>query len=102
MDLKNKKDSVAVDYPNRVIRLNVSSRFSLDKTDKNNELNVGVVQKMIQRFLTEKEMSEARLSELLGITIEELSLVFSQENLSNLIPKINLPLIRLYCETKWT
>ena len=95
-------DSTTMDFSNRVIGLNVASRLSRDQTPKNIELNVSVIQKMIQRFLTEKEMSEAKLSELLGITIEELSLIFSQENLSNLIPKINLPLIRLYCETKWT
>ena len=72
------------------------------KHKKNNiYLSVDTMQKMIQRFLTEKKMSEAKLAKILAIKVGDIDRIFSHGNLSRLIPKINLPLIKIYCKTKW-
>lgn len=64
-------------------------------------LNVGTMYEMVQRFLTEKKMSKKELAEILKISIKNLERILSRKNLSKLKPKISLPLIRLYCGTKW-
>lgn len=65
-------------------------------------LSIDTVQKMICRFLTEKKMSEAGLAKILGISIKNLKLLLLKEEVFfALIPKINLPLIKLYCKTKF-
>ena len=74
----------------------------LNLTKKNSTyLSMNTMQKMVQRFLTEKKMSKEKLARALAITVEDLERIFSQGDLSRLIPKVNLPLIRLYCKTKW-
>lgn len=63
-------------------------------------LSIEVIQKMLNKFLTEKNISKEKLAEALGISIKELDDLRGNQNTS-LISKINLPLIELYCETKW-
>ncbi|OGT07882.1 MAG: hypothetical protein A2V89_01030 [Gammaproteobacteria bacterium RBG_16_37_9] len=62
-------------------------------------LKIEVIQKMLNRFLVEKQMPKEELASALGITVKSLEQLFSQEDNSNLIRKINLPLVKLYCET---
>ena len=62
-------------------------------------LKIEVIQKMLNRFLVEKQMPKEELASDLGITVKSLEQLFSQEDNSNLIRKINLPLVKLYCET---
>jgi len=65
-------------------------------------LKLDVICKMIDRFLTEKKMSKEDLAQTLDIKILDLERLISQKDIPpTLIPKINLPLIKLYCETKF-
>lgn len=65
-------------------------------------LNLDNISKMIQRFLFEKHMPVKKLAKLLGITAEELKQISSKRGLLRCAYKINLPLVKLYCKTKWT
>ena len=65
-------------------------------------MDVETMQKMILRFLMEKKISKNKLLKTLGITIVDLEQLLSYEVPSNLMLQINLPLIKLYCKTKWT
>ena len=71
-------------------------------------LEIKTIQKMLNRFLLEKRMSQEALAHKLDTTTQELGqLLLSKETcaisvLRTLIAKINLPLIKLYCETKWS
>lgn len=64
-------------------------------------LSLVAMQKMITRFLMRNLMSKDILARNLGISVDELNQVFSSEASSELISRVNLPLIKLYCETKW-
>jgi hypothetical protein len=64
-------------------------------------LNLGNVQKMIKRFLDEKGMSKEELADVLEITVKSLERLFSDNLPSGLLPRVSLPLARLYCGTKW-
>ncbi|CAL7964081.1 hypothetical protein GAMM_60193 [Gammaproteobacteria bacterium] len=80
----------------------VTNQVFLNLTKKKNSyLSMNTIQKMVQRFLTEKKMSKEKLARTLAITVRDLERIFSQDDLSRLISKVNLPLIRLYCKTKW-
>lgn len=68
---------------------------------RNDFLHKEALQKMIWRFLTEKHMPEEKLSHTLGITVKSLRQFCSKQPPLALIPKINLPLIKLYCLTKF-
>ncbi|EKE01328.1 MAG: hypothetical protein ACD_21C00158G0004 [uncultured bacterium] len=59
------------------------------------------IQEMIQRFLVEKKMSKEKLAKSLGIKTRDLELLVLRKALLKTITKINLPLIRMYCRTKW-
>jgi len=64
-------------------------------------LNVRTIQEMLQRFLVEKKMSEKKLAQIMGIEPEEVPLLFLEEIPAKLVTKINLPLIKQYCKTRW-
>ena len=63
-------------------------------------LSIETIQKILHRFLIEKKISKEELAKALKITINNLESLFCKQSLY-LIPKVNLPLIRLYCETKF-
>jgi DNA-binding Xre family transcriptional regulator len=67
----------------------------------NNYLRIEVIQKMIYRFLIEKKMPKQNLAEALEITVRSLNQLCSNEAPPALILKINLSLIKLYCQTKF-
>lgn len=64
-------------------------------------LHAETIQKMIKRLLTEGEMSKEKLAEKLGITVENVKRLCSKKIPSELISKINLPLIKLYCKARF-
>lgn len=64
-------------------------------------LNLDNVHKMIKRFLNEKGMSKEELAKILEITVKNLEQLFTNEIPSGLLSRVNLPLARLYCGTKW-
>jgi len=65
-------------------------------------LNAVTVKRMVRRFLVEKQMPKESLAEVLGISVKKLEQLFSRRIPLGLISKINLPLVELYCETKWS
>ncbi|MBU0744813.1 MAG: hypothetical protein KKE11_05535 [Gammaproteobacteria bacterium] len=56
---------------------------------------------MVLRFLVEKRMSKKELAQVLNISVRNLERLFSEEIPPGLLSKINLPLVKLYCSTKW-
>ena len=70
---------------------------------KNLYLNIIATRKIINRFLIEKKMSMEKLAEVLGTDTRSLNQILSTKTTaaSELMSKINLPLIKLYCATKW-
>lgn len=92
---------------NVVINFKPSANFKFQKkyitiqyTKNNTFLAIETIQKMILR-LTETKMSKEKLAETLGITVKSLKQLCSKNASLELIPKINLPLIKLYCKTKF-
>ena len=75
------------------------SNVNLNKKN-NTYLKAETIRKMILRLLIEKKMPKERLAEILKITVNNLELIISQDT-DLRISEINLPLIKLYCETKW-
>jgi len=63
-------------------------------------LSMENTKKMIMHFLTGNKISKEKLAEALGITVDNLESLLSGKS-NELIPKINLPLIKLYCKTKF-
>jgi hypothetical protein len=64
-------------------------------------VNQSSLQQMILRLLIEKGMSKKELAQVLEITIRNLERLFSDDIPPGLLAKINLPLVKLYCSTKW-
>ena len=64
-------------------------------------LSAEVIKKMLYRFLVENKMTKENLAKALEITITELEKLLFCEAAPALIAKVNLPLIKLYCETKF-
>jgi hypothetical protein len=78
-------------------------RLKIGKTCRKSEdiyLSAATTKKMLLRLLTEKQMPKTKLAEALGITVGDLE-SFMCSKAKDLIPKINLPLIKLYCKTKF-
>jgi hypothetical protein len=59
-------------------------------------LSANTVKKMLLRFLIEKQAPKTKLAEALGITVGDLE-SFMCSKAKDLISKINLTLIKLYC-----
>ena len=64
-------------------------------------LSAEKIQKMLVRLLTETPIPKRKLAEALGITVKSLIKLCSLRALPAVIHKINLPLIKLYCATKF-
>jgi hypothetical protein len=81
------------------------SRSGSNKHDEGGSkhyFNQEIMQKMIERFLLEKRISKRKLASALGVTADDVRrLVYSKKAYLRLIGKVNLPLIRLYCLTRW-
>ena len=75
--------------------------ISIQQEKNNAYLNIETIQKMIWRFLSEKQISKEKLAEALGITVKSLKQICSKKAPAALMLQINLPLIKLYCKTKF-
>ncbi len=64
-------------------------------------LSIETIQEIFNKFLVEKNMTKEKLAQEIAITVEELEQLLCNENTSLLTHKVNLPLIKFYCETKW-
>ncbi|EKE01117.1 MAG: hypothetical protein ACD_21C00209G0001 [uncultured bacterium] len=88
---------------------NCESKLSVKRNDAVNfksqlskgHLSAETVRKMILRFLSEKHIPKQKLAKILGITEESLLQLCFSEFSTALISKINLPLVKLYCKTKF-
>ncbi|EKE00531.1 MAG: hypothetical protein ACD_21C00332G0005 [uncultured bacterium] len=69
--------------------------------NKSAYLSAEVIRKILNRFLSEKGMSIEQLAKKLGAEIGGLKQILSAEPSVDLAHKINLPLIKLYCKTKF-
>jgi len=56
---------------------------------------------MLNKFLIEKGMPEEQLTKLLEIKSNELDILLHKQAPTLLIRKVNLPLIKLFCATKF-
>jgi len=82
-----------------------------DSNKETTYLSLKVIKKILQQFLTcdridaggviQPKYTKEQLAGLLNITAKELERIFFRKTGRLLIPKINLPLISLYCETKF-
>ena len=70
-------------------------------TKKCGHLYKDVIQQMIRRLLTETQIPKEKLISTLGITTTNLEQLCSKQTPNTLISKVNLPLIKLYCKTKF-
>ena len=59
-----------------------------------------VIRKIIAKILLEKKLTFNELAQLLHVNSKKLELLMVQED-KELIQKINLPLIKLFCATKF-
>ena len=65
-------------------------------------LEIEVIKKMLSKFLLEKNMGKEELAKILNITAKELEKLLLHEKVGEgLINKVNLPLIKLFCKTKF-
>jgi len=79
--------------------MNIEAKENQKKAEE--YLSIETIIKITNKFLDEKNMPRGKLAELLGIATDELEAVINKKAGSLLISKINLPLIRLYCATKF-
>lgn len=68
---------------------------------RNEHLHIETIRKMIWRVLAERHLSEEKLAHALGVTVKRLKQLHSEDPPLALTSKINLPLIKLYCATKF-
>jgi len=64
-------------------------------------LDLDNAHRMVKRFLSEKMMSKEELAHSLDVTVRNLDQLFSEKMPAGLMCKINLPLVKLYCSTRW-
>lgn len=96
--------SVNTDCQEKKSKINPNKNNSSEQKQiksADNCLCTEVIQKMIYRFLSEKKMPKQNLAEALEITVRSLNQICSKEAPQALIFKINLPLVKLYCKTKF-
>lgn len=65
-----------------------------------NYLSLQKMQQIIELFITKKQISIKELAEKLGVSYQKL-IKLNAANYETLAAEINLPLIKLYCKTKW-
>jgi len=57
--------------------------------------------RMVNRFLNEKGMTKKELASHLDVKVKHLDQLFSEKIPPGLMCRINLPLVKLYCNTQW-
>jgi hypothetical protein len=99
----NPPRQVAANCSKKNSTISISKKPNLEQKYAQNVspyLHIEIIQKIINKFLIEKKMSKEELAMALEVSIDKLEGLLNNTYLS-LIPKINLPLIKLYCETKF-
>lgn len=71
------------------------------KPNRNGILELEIIQKMLQRILTETSTSKTQLSEALGITLRQLQRLCMAKPSPGLVRAINFSLVKLYCKTRF-
>lgn len=64
-------------------------------------LRLETIRKILNKFFIEKKATEENILKTLNLTHDELELILNNKVPQKLIAKINLPLIKLLCETKF-
>ena len=59
------------------------------------------IQGMIRRLLVENKMPKEELAKILAIRKKQVDYFAAKQGSEKLRAKINLPLIKLYCKTRW-
>jgi hypothetical protein len=80
--------------------LTISAKKPLAEKQKPNCLPLAKIQLMIRRFLIEKQMTFENLAKELGVATHKLT-ELNITNYEALAAGLNLPLIKLYCRTRW-
>ena len=87
---------------NPVTNLNKTDKPKQKRPNKTEDyLKIGVIRTMLKKFLDEKKMAKENLANALRITDDELDRLLFYKTVIKIKQKINLPLIKLFCETKW-
>lgn len=83
-------------------RININSRF-ISQYNKMGMPKLDNIFGMLHRLLDEKKILRKKLARYLDITAEELEMLLSckREFVLMLLPKISLPLIKLYCKSNF-
>lgn len=86
---------------NKIDQLNLKQQSATSTLPETQQfLSLQKMQKMISRFVTEKHIPIEQLAKELGISSDKLTNL-NAANYETLAAELNLPLIRLYCKTKW-
>lgn len=99
LSLPNNTHSV-VAIADRCSEEEINSKHKRSKK-RSEHLHIETIRKMIWRVLTGRHLSEESLAHALGVTVKSLKQLYSEDPPLPLAAKINLPLIKLYCATKF-
>lgn len=78
-----------------------STKKITSSQNNNPYLSSETIQKILNELLTQKNISKESIAKTLSVTLSELETILSNNQLPlELISKINLPLVMLYCEIK--
>lgn len=77
------------------------SSESIEKESGGKYLGIETIRKMLKKLLLEKKIERKDLAKSLGIQLARLDQILFSKPTEALIKKVNLPLVKLYCETKF-
>ena len=96
---KSNSQKPAMNVENEKQNLNVNLKNDNNKPGA--YLSLERIIEILNKFLNEKGMPKEKLARLLEISQEELDSFLNKQASILLIQKVNLPLIKLVCETKF-
>src|SRR3990172_6153541 len=95
-------NTTLIDLPKSTNTENLTDKPKQKRPNRTEDcLKIGVIRAMLKKFLDEKKMAKEALASVLKITEEELEQLLFYKTVLKLKQKINLPLIKLFCETKF-
>lgn len=71
------------------------------KREKGYLMSRSTAQRMIQRLLVENKMPKEKLAKILAVRKKQVEYFAARKGSEKIRAKINLPLIQLYCKTRW-
>ena len=99
---KNYTNEATYILGNQCFQYGKKMRMSVDCVKQNKYfLSGSTIQGMIRRLLIEKKMPKEKLAKMLAVKTKEIECVVAKRGSKKLIAKINLPLIKIYCKTRW-